>query len=402
METRVVSLEEIKHVLDTDMSLKFRGRFFFNDNIAYTCDYMNEARDYYFNIPSRIVRIDDQNLIKQLIWEKHARHDLMDGKIAYENLIYDGGEFAKQESIKYEREYMKKRWNAYMKDIAATHNRLTEERVREIANDQSVFITKEAKEKAHRIAERMVRLTGDNEIRMDGINFMGLEADPVIRDVYISDGQEDSPAECWQDLKSRASMTQRLQAENKYRVAWMHSHANMNPYHSSEDNRNLRDLTFSFGKEVEIRIDADNFISKTKVKIYPSLVFNAKRTEPYVEIGMRYYLPGKARDERRLPYRYSSLKNAHLTVINERNGIDLSTESIDRQILERVTWPGKNIRNLEEILAKYETAPAEAESKDSRRKGYEWISRGIYAAASYLLRIEKENRARQKRKISEK
>lgn len=350
----MISFNKMKRILDRDDSVKFSGGLFYNDKKAYGIKGArgtNVARDYYYNMENKIVKVSDKNFIRDLLYKKYADHDLMDGKFCHNGVIYDGGEFARQECLKYEEEKMKKRWESHRDNVFGTHNHIAEEVAKGILKNSVVRITKEAKEKAHKIAKRMVRLTGPNEIYMEGVNFRDREEnDLAIRDIYISDGQTATPSNCGRMSSEDIMLTKgKLADKDQYKVAWIHSHANMFPSHSSTDDRNLESLTLKDGREINFPIDARGYVSWTKLKIHPSLIFNAKGSNPYVEIGGEYWAPGRIGNESRI--KYFSKKNAPLVVINEQNGIDLSTRTIDREIMERVTWPGKrSSRNLEETL----------------------------------------------------
>ena len=342
-----VSFDDIKHLLERDDSFVMAKNCtaIYNDKEVYFCktsDDANATRDYYYNREDKTVKIQDRDFIMDLLHKKYARYDLMDGKLFHNGIIYDGGEFAKQEMIKYENDKMTKRWVDFRKRVFDTHNHLIEKKVKEILGEQVVKITQEAKEKAHRISERMIEVSnGNNEIYIDAVNFVNKKDDPVIRDVYIADGQTATPATCGTMVSESQKLTkEKLLAENKYRVAWIHSHAKMSPFHSSMDDKTLRLLTFLFGRELEIKVSAWGYESKTELNIYPSLVFNARRSAPHIEIGTHYWsqeIPGTPGDSKKF-----SRGNVPLEVISESNGIDLSTQKIDREIIERVTWAGKD------------------------------------------------------------
>lgn len=349
----LVSFNKMKRILDRDDSVKFSSGLFYNDKKAYGIKGArgtNVARDYYYNMENKIVKVSDKNFIKDLLYKKHADHDLVDGKFCYNGIIYDGGEFAKQECIKYEDKKMKRIWEDYKKTVFEAHNSLTDKKVEEILRNEIVEMTLEARERAHLIAKRMLVVSkGNNEIYMEGLNFLDKKDDPVIRDVYIADGQIATPSNCGYISESINLTTEKLSKENKYRASWIHSHANMSTFHSPKDDKNLETLTFMYGRKINLEVLAWGYKSKTEVKIFPSLVFNVRKDRPYVEIGARYFSPTRVGDEGRL--RYLSNKNAILGVRFEDNGINLSIPRIDREIRERVTWPGKRVsRNLEETL----------------------------------------------------
>jgi hypothetical protein len=343
MNKKVVTLEKLKKIIEKDPSVKLKGGFFYNDNTVYRLKGdMNDARDYYFGLENRIVKIEDKEKIKELVWSKHARHDLNNGKLLYDGVVYDGGEFAKQEARKRTREEIKQLNIKHLEKVVETHNYVAKIKAKEILDNYQVKITKEAKEKAHRISERMVELTGPNEIHLEGVDFIEKEENPAIRDIYISDGQIATEGYCGKMSSSDMILTTRkLKDSGKKRFAWIHSHAKMPVFHSSTDDGNLKRRTELFGKEINLDISTFGGKSHFKLKIYPSLVFNALRDEPYVEVGLHYMslrMPEKPRSST-----YLKKKNALLKILNESNNIDLSTSTIDKEINERVTWYGKPI-----------------------------------------------------------
>ena len=360
MKIKVVNSKEIKRILDRDSSIKHSSGFFYdyNNSVAYACNNskdMHEAVDYYFNLENRITKLTDENLIKELIWENgacpHGDGKFLceidkTGKSGYaflEGRVYDGGEFAKEEYRKYWESQVRK-W--YGKE----NNEILEKAAKEILDREVVKITKEAKEKAHKISERMVDISGPNEIYLGGINFINKKEDQAIRDIYINDKQTVSSLRCAPDPGSAEVTMKNLEKERKYKVAWIHSHANSFPWPSSIDDSNLkRFLDRGEGGSIEISSSMLGVKFKSRISIYRSLIFNATRIEPYAEIGMGYTLRD---DKGELTYNHFFKKNVPLEVLNENNGIDSSIASIDQQIIKRVNWPGKpSIQSLEKSLS---------------------------------------------------
>lgn len=356
----LTSFEDIKEQLDRNPSLKHKDGFFYNDSVIYKCDNskdLNAARDYYFNLENRIQKIDNEDFIKDLVWNKHARHDLADGRLLYNGIVYDGGEIAKQEAFKKLEEEKNQIHKQHRKKVFETHNKILKEKAKEILNNQKAKITNEAKEKAHRIAERMVKLSGGNyEIYMGGSNFLNKREDMVIRDIYIPHDQNVSSTRCSSSPSGYRSTQNELSSKNQKSVAWIHSHANMSPFHSSIDDVNLKTETGIRGEKITLEILAEGYKSKNVICVCPSFVFNSKREDPYIQMGVSYNLhkpPRESLKEKR--YQYITKKNAPLEVINEYNGIDMNVLSIDREISEKVNWPGKNSSNLEQKLENQET-----------------------------------------------
>lgn len=117
--------------------------------------------------------------------------------------------------------------------------------------------------------------------------------------------------------------------------------------------------------------------------------------------GASYWAPGiVVENEGISEYKYFSKENAPLVVLAENNGIDLSIQRIDKEIVERVMWPGKNRINLEKLLsrqnyssskehAKEEAVPSYVPTEDrkpaSGKRGYwERISKRLYGLADFL------------------
>ena len=357
MRSKIVNSRELKKILDRDSSIKHSGAFFYNDSVVYACNNskdMHEAVDYYFNLENRITKLTDENLIRELIWKNRARPK-GDGKFLCEveetgesgykfaeGRVYDGGDFAKEEYKKY--------WEAKVRKLYGKENNEVLERVaKEILEKEVVRITKEAKEKAHKISERMGDISGPNEIYLEGINFSDKKDDPAIRDIYINENQTANPTRCFLNAGSAKMTMKNLEKDGKYEVAWIHSHANMFPWPSGIDDINLKRLTPINGETIEISSSMLGVRFKSRISIYRSLIFNAIRTEPYAEIGMRYTLTdGK---EEKTMYNFLSKKNVPLLILNENNGIDSSIASIDQQIIKRVNWPGKpSVQSLEKSL----------------------------------------------------
>lgn len=409
---KMVTIRQAKKILNKDSSAKFLdgwGGGVLSNNIIYEPYHGHkQVTDYYLSLENRIRNIrDDKELIKDFILVRNKRKKAKyyrNGKmLTRDGIIYDGGEFAIQEADKLaekrEKMYKKQNRNSRIREYNALTKKITEE----VLKSMNVRITKEAKEKAHKISEEMIKVSeGNNEIYMGGSNFISKINDPVIRDIYIPK-QETSPSSC-SSLEEGGTMKS-LFDEGKYSLAWIHSHANMSVSHSSTDDRHLKQEVFRVGKRpqtsrgIKIDLSIPSISLKNKLRFYPSLVFNAKREEPHVEIGAGYWFlqtPDKNSESKKVRKKVNcfSKKNALLKVINENNGIDLNISTIDKEIREKVDWPSKN-SNLEETLdqqpissinlsstkKKKESAPffekaKTKESKDSLRDIILYLTKG--------------------------
>lgn len=349
-----VSFEKMKEILK-NKSAKYHNRncVHYNGERYYHYD-LNKVRDYYYGLESKTVKITSKKLIRELLWKKFAHHDLMDGKILHNGIMFDGGEIAKREMILYENFKKRKSDRESVKRIKAHHNELAREKVKEVLNRYKVNITQEAKDKAHLIAERMVSLTGPNEISMQGLNFKNRTKSPVIRDIIIPYDQEVSGTNCFVTGKGGVKTKEKIDNDGMYRTAWAHSHANMDTYHSETDNINLKGWALH-GQPYKFTVNSLGYTKTFSVKLFPSIVFNALKSDPYVEVGARFVLPWRTEGNNII---YISKKNAKLNIINESNGINLNSRIIDNEIIERVNWPNKRASSLEDM----------AISKDSNKR----------------------------------
>jgi hypothetical protein len=322
-------------------------------------------------------------------------------------IIYDGGEFARKEIVKYDQNEERMMEENTISTVVHGVERLVEERAKNILESQTVKITREALDKAYKIAERMIAVSqAENEIYMNGTNFIDRRSDPVIRDVYILKNQIVTFGKC-KPVGSDDEDFKEWKESGKYELAWMHSHAMIPPRHSPEDDRNLAVMTKYSADGIKTKIDLSDISilgykinekkSSLMLTLYPSIVVNAKRERSYVGIGASYSLPVKIPSSEKSPLRYFSRRNVPLEILDESNLIDSTTESIERIIWERVKWDGKekskglerrvkpspSWSELEKVILKYPSAIDATPIEDYDRNGKGVVRNG----RSYLNKV---------------
>jgi len=219
---------------------------------------------------------------------------------------------------------------------------------------KSIKITKEALNKANKIARKTIELTGDNEIHMyplgkkKGVGKNNF----AIRDIFIPHEQWVSPVKCVLNSPSAKMKTyEEIRKRGCFPLGWAHSHATMDTFHSPDDDDNLA-IKVADGVEKEISFWGDGSDEKFRFKFFPSIVVNAKGHRPSCAIIIEYpYCDPETGKMRRRTY---VNKMPELKVVSERNGIDSSDKTIDKEIRERVDYEGKE--QDEALRKRYEDA----------------------------------------------
>lgn len=157
-----------------------------------------------------------------------------------------------------------------------------------------------------------------------------------ITDFYIPP-QRVTPVSCSIDLERHEGHKEKIKTQGKHVVGWSHSHANFSTFHSSIDKENLKHAE---GTERVISIDFYGKPFRILVETVPSLVFNAKNSEPDLRIASRYTFSGSEKLGLNSKTYYVGIDKPNprlrLNIIKEENSILSDVKKIDEEIYERV------------------------------------------------------------------
>lgn len=233
-----------------------------------------------------------------------------------------------------------------------------------------IKITHEAYEKAQLISKRTLDITNTNEIYLHLLNDRDKMNDPVIRDVHILRGQKITNTSCGSPSHNEEELSfKEIEEQGKYICAWAHSHGTMSTFHSQIDVNNLDASVSVYGGKVKLTPKPFSNSSRSfEFRFMPSIVFNAKGDKPSCYIGITYPGVHIGKGFERVFYMN---KNPVLEIIDEKNGIVLDRDTIDREIEERTNYFGKK-----EIVSKKEKRKVsyvkESERKDNRELNEEF------------------------------
>lgn len=216
-------------------------------------------------------------------------------------------------------------------------------------------ITSEVSRKGNYISKK-VEASADTplEIYLYSLDNLDSDGKPVVRDLYIAQEQKAWSTGC--DVSAYGVLLSKLDIRDKLKkrvIGWSHSHAAFNPFFSDGqegDKENTFTILGSHGLTKRIRVFDNTYNGEGyngveyEVRYSPAIVFNARNAQPFVAIAVEYT---RLYDRQKVS---NINENARLRVINEINGIDLDRNSIDKQILERVSFNG---RTLSEIAGRH-------------------------------------------------
>lgn len=208
---------------------------------------------------------------------------------------------------------------------------------------KKIKITREAYEKANLISKRVSRVSrcGD-EVYLLFLNEKSKE-DLVIRDVYVP-YQEVNASGCNIKVEKGKEDKENVERMGKRVMGWGHSHGNLSPFHSMTDIYNLRHIPSLHGTKITMKLGTFSSRNPYSFDVWyiPSLVFNARGARPSAAISIEY---SEFQD-----YEPKIHINTHprLEIVEERNGIEMRQDVIDREIWKKVK-PGSGFRREFEL-----------------------------------------------------
>ncbi len=111
------------------------------------------------------------------------------------------------------------------------------------------------------------------------------DSDEII-DLQLPDRQKIERAYC--EVLEVECLEKKIIKEQKRIIGWIHSHAYFDTFHSSTDYETTREITSVYGikKKLELNLGYDKF--ELDIKYSPSVVINAKDSEPDSVLGISY------------------------------------------------------------------------------------------------------------------
>lgn len=188
-----------------------------------------------------------------------------------------------------------------------------------------IKITRNAYEQANLISERVVEVSSSpNEVYFYALGDKekieeGREGsvEIPIKGFYIM-RQSVSPSFCRVDGLGHKQDHDEISGLNKRIIGWSHSHGLHPVFHSSTDNGNLENIPCLYGTKRTILLDC--FIKgqyeKFEVMVAPSLVFNARGSDPDLRIVSEY------RDLGKRGFNIFVNENPELEIIEDSGNID--------------------------------------------------------------------------------
>ncbi|MGK0208978.1 MAG: hypothetical protein ACI83O_000240 [Patescibacteria group bacterium] len=322
-----------------------------------------------FSMTDRMLYFEGKN---HVIDSKKSRHAVVTSGI---NSILDSDDRYQESEREADRVYKSRITSLLHSSHKAGVEDYISKNVEAVPQLHSIKITQEAMDKANLIAKRMVNASKTP----DEIYFHMLsgkdDTDFVIRDIYIP-RQAVTPSLCSTDHQYYGMDDFEIEKSGYKNIAWGHSHGHHDVFFSGTDHTNINannDLYPSF------TLPFDSYSGKNiNVHAMPCLVFNALNASPAKRIGVAYTsLFGD------LFERYDN-KTPNLDIISESNGIDMTIDSIDKMIYNRVTTPRGFKNSFEENMF----------------EKYGEIIRGDSGAYSEKVRIQRENDVEYKANLS--
>ncbi len=248
-----------------------------------------------------------------------------------------------------------------------------------------IKITKEAMKKANLITKRQLKINGENEVHLSLVNKKEKRdnEDFSIRDVLISYGQLVTPTTCGCVGDNGKTRTKdELEMQGKYIAGWAHSHSTMGVFHSSYDKNYLKehiseDTPITKDMEpTEISLKINPFVPDEKGKIdfkfkfLPSLVFNARGSNPDKAIQLAYPCLEQGKSIKENNFKYYLNESPKLVKLNEKNNINLEVNKIDKQLQERVFTEMDDLAKVhyEPLLPHPKVEQTEEQKEKHRRK----------------------------------
>ncbi len=303
---------------------------------------LNEARKYFLDVevlPEKKLRVYDSFGDSMIISYEQYREVILRRKKSEKKQKRKREEIQKNMRLNPPKRLIKILYNGYNQEFEKTAKNLE----RYIPQFGEIHVTKEVIDKANLIAKRTIDVKGNKEIYMHMLNYVdkAKQGDFTSRDVFIPYGQVVTSISCADRSRDgRQKTKQEIEKKRMIISGWAHSHANMNTFHSiHEDIPNLRRQVRVKGIPLEIEVAPFGIPKKYKFSFFPSLVFNARDSNPSCAISILY--PQFTFDKTYVNgVRYETFINTspRLKIINETNNIEMREEFIDREIRERVFY----------------------------------------------------------------